>query len=105
MAVTKASALLDTRQMAMRVAAQTLFSGSRFDICAVRDLMDLAGVGRYHECEAFKILHALHCVDYARMPDELRVRIPHLVNECLRPPVAVAQAVEVAMDGVGVQAP
>jgi len=46
------------------------------------------------------MLHALHCVDYAKMSPELRERIPHLVNECLRQQDDVIAATDVALKGV-----
>lgn len=46
------------------------------------------------------MLHTLHCVDYDKMPPELREKIPHLVNECLRQQDNVIDATEVALKGV-----
>lgn len=46
------------------------------------------------------MLKALHCVDYAKMDPQLREKIPHLVNECLRQQDNVLEATDVALQGV-----
>jgi hypothetical protein len=33
--------------------------------------------------EAYRLLHTLHCMDYADMPNELKRQLPQLVNEAL----------------------
>lgn len=46
------------------------------------------------------MLHALHCVHYEKMPPQLREKIPHLVNECLRQGDNIIDATDIALNGV-----
>jgi hypothetical protein len=67
--------------------AQTLVQNllnkkQHFSICEVDTLITLIG-GSNIRGEAYKQLHALHCVSYGDMPRDLRKMIPHLINEVL----------------------
>lgn len=84
----------------MKHAIQNLFERNYFNICALDSALDL--VGARQGGDAYRMLHALHCVDYSKMDPELRARIPHLVNECLRQQSNVIEATEVALNGVAV---
>lgn len=75
------SQMPETQQLVLRTATRKLFDQRYFDICAVDSLMKL--VGTQARPQAYTQLRALHCVDYADMPPDLRERIPHLVRECL----------------------
>lgn len=47
-----------------------LQNNSYFDICAVRKSAELNGMVIPYELDTF--MHSLHCVDYNKMPTELR---------------------------------
>lgn len=80
------SQMPETQQLVLRTATRKLFDKRYFDICTVDTLMKL--IGTTAPTHAYTQLRALHCVDYADMPKDLRERIPHLVRECLAGPTA-----------------
>lgn len=80
------SQMPETQQLVLRTATRKLFDKRYFDICTVDTLMKL--IGTTAPTHAYTQLRALHCVDYADMPQDLRERIPHLVRECLAGPTA-----------------
>lgn len=82
----------------MQTAVSHLFKQTHFSICDLRNVMEIVGARK--GSEAYKLLQNLHCVDYDKMPPELRERIPHLVNECLRQQDDVIEATSVALEGV-----
>ena len=88
------SQMPDTQQMVLRTATKKLFDKSYLDICTVDTLMKL--IGTTARTPAYTQLRALHCVDYADMPTELRERIPHLVRECLAAQTA-AEAADIVL--------
>jgi hypothetical protein len=77
---------------------KSLFEKNYFDVCKLIDVMNMLHAKK--GSPAYTMLHALHCVDYASMDPELRVRIPHLVNECLSSRDDVIEATDVALKGV-----
>jgi len=82
-------------------ALDDLFHKDWFDVCNLKNVMEICNAPR--SSEAYKLLNALHCVHYSRMPADLRDRIPHLVNECLCPPEVVPGiATTIALQGVDV---
>jgi len=93
--------LPEVRRLVVTQALDHLFTASYFSICHLDPVMDILNAPRHSE--AYKLLRALHCVDYAAMRPELRERIPQLVNECLAPPAVVdCLATNVALNGVAV---
>ena len=75
------SEMPETKQLVLRAATRKLFDCRHFSICTVDSMMKL--VGTTARSAAYTQLNALHCVDFADMPKDLRERIPHLVRECL----------------------
>lgn len=92
------SSLPETKQLVVKQAVQHLFEKGYFSICQLDKAIEL--VGARQGGEAYRMLHSLHCVDYGRMDPELRARIPHLVNECLRQQDNIIDATEIALQGV-----
>ncbi len=70
--------------MVVRQALDSLFTNDFFSICTVDKILVL--VDRSRRTPAYELLSALHCVHYRDMNPELRDKIPHLVNEAMRPP-------------------
>ena len=60
--------------------------------------MDLTNMGS-RKSAAYKKLTALHCVEYADMPKELRDQIPVMINELLLGEEH-SPATKVAMQGI-----
>lgn len=94
------ASLPETRQLVVTAALNDLFTKKWFDMCNLNKVREIVNAPK--NSEAYKLLDALHCVDYDKMPPDLRERIPHLVNEVLRPTVVINAAVEVALEGVNV---
>ncbi len=87
-----------TKKLVVTAALGKLFDDSYFSICTLNNVMDVIGSRRAGE--AYTLLHALHCVHYSKMDQDLRDRIPMLVNECLRQRSNVSAATNTAMSGV-----
>lgn len=75
------SQMPETQQLVLRAATRKLFDSRHFSICTVDSMMKL--IGATERSPAYTQLSALHCVDYADMPQDLRERLPLLVRECL----------------------
>jgi hypothetical protein len=82
----------------VKQAVQHLFEKNYFSICTLDKVIEL--VGARQGGEAYRMLHALHCVDFGKMDPELRARIPHLVNECLRQQDNIIDATDIALKGI-----
>ena len=74
----------ETKRLVAKTAIDQLFSQKHFSICKLNDVLDLLGASR--NTDAHTALKALHCVDYADMPADLRSRLPFLVKEALANP-------------------
>ena len=75
-------------------ALDKLFTKKHFDVCMLDKIGKLVGVtpGQHPN---YKLLHALHCVDYADMSPAIIQELQQRVAECLRPqfqPGALAKA-------------
>lgn len=92
------SEMPETRQMVVRATLKQLFTKRYFDICAVREIVEITN-GR-KDSQAYKLLSALHCIDYKDMEQELRDRIPMLLNECLRDQQDTKEIIDVVLKGV-----
>ncbi len=84
--------------MVVTAAVKDLFDKNYFSICNLDNIIKL--VGARAGGEAYQLLKTLHCIDYSKMQQGLRDRLPLLVNECLRNASGVNAATEVALDGI-----
>jgi hypothetical protein len=84
--------------MVVATATKELFESKHFSICAVRKIAEIVGASR--KGPAWDLLDALHCIDYASMPIELRESIPLLVNEILISKKTIINQTCVALEGV-----
>ncbi len=82
-----------------QVAINKLFTDNYFSVCKLNDVMDMLGKGRRNS-KIYKQLHALHCVHYADMSEELRNQIPYMVNELFTNKPASEAATNVALNGL-----
>lgn len=62
-------------------ALNVMMASSYFCISTIDKVAKLLGVDP--KGEAYNILSPLHCIDFAKMPDELREAIPGLIEKCL----------------------
>ncbi|MEJ5030087.1 hypothetical protein [Comamonas sp. MYb69] len=69
------------KELAAMTAVNEQLRKGHWSICCIdsaAQLLDVSARG-----EAYDILRALHCVDYNKMPSELRASIPDLIKQCL----------------------
>lgn len=92
------SALTETKRLVVTTAISALLEKRHFSICQLDTCIELVGARKGGD--AYKLLNALHCVDYSKMAPDLRDSIPLLVNECLRNKENIIEATVVAMNGV-----
>ena len=71
----------DVKALAALTALNAMFAGSHFSICTLDKAAELLGVRP--EPEARTILSALHCIDWVKMPRELRDQVPGLIQQAL----------------------
>lgn len=70
------------QQAAVFTALNHMMSKEWFDICTIRDCAAILGI-QPRETEAYKLLNALHCIPFAKMPPVVRESIVPLIKECL----------------------
>ena len=92
------SQLPETKRLVVQTVMGNLFEKRYFDICIIDKVCKI--IGSRSAGKAYDMLHALHCVDYEAMSPELRERIPHLVNECLRQQEKLETVRDVALEGI-----
>lgn len=73
----------DLKQLAALTALNHMMTKGHMDICTVRNVGEILRVDPKQDQEAYAILQSLHCVDFGKMPAELREAIPDLVQRCL----------------------
>lgn len=69
------------KQLSAITALNDMMQRGHMNICTIESVAKMLGIdpkGRAHD-----ILRPLHCVDFAKMPVELRGEIPGLIKECL----------------------
>lgn len=72
----------ELKKLAALTALNNMLQQGHFSICAVDDVAKLLGLQK-PRCDAYNTLRALHCIDYAKMPKELRYAIPDLIQQVL----------------------
>lgn len=88
----------ELKLLAVSTSLKKMFAGSHFSICTLDEAIKTLGC--IADADAYRILRALHCVDWKDMPTALRNEVPALVSRCLatqwpppgifdRPPVQV----------------
>jgi len=73
--------MADPKVLIAATALNKMFRSSHFSICTLREVAEMLGI--HPEREAYKMLHPLHCVNWADMPRELRDQVPRLVEQAL----------------------
>ncbi len=71
----------DLKQMAALTALNNMLAEGHFSICTLDKVGKLLGIKPAGD--AYNILSSVHCIDYAKMPAELRDAIPDLIQQCL----------------------
>lgn len=71
----------DLKQLAAMTALNDMLGKSSFSICTIDNVAKLLDVNP--RGEAYDTLRAVHCIEYADMPPQLRDAIPDLIRQCL----------------------
>lgn len=69
------------QEMAAMTALNDMFKKGYFNICTIDNIAKMANVNP--KGRSYNILHTLHCVDFDKMPKELREEVPNMIRECL----------------------
>jgi hypothetical protein len=71
----------DLKQQIALTALNEMMSGNHFNICTIDRVGSMLGVNP--KGDAYSMLSPLHCIDWAKMPPEVREAVPSLIQECL----------------------
>lgn len=74
--------MTDLKRLTALTAINNMLAGGHFSICTIDSVAEMMGIPR-NGSEAYQTLRALHCIDYAKMPAELRNAIPGLIEQVL----------------------
>lgn len=72
------------KKQAAVVAINNMLASGHFSICVVRDVAEI--LEGDIKCEEYTILRTLHCVDYDKMPPDVKKAIPQLIMACMKRP-------------------
>jgi hypothetical protein len=72
----------ELKQLSALTALNNMMRGSYFSICTIDSVGRLLGI-EPRGSDAYNVLHTLHCIDWGKMPPQLREAVPGLINECL----------------------
>lgn len=73
--------MADLKKQIAITALNDMMSRGHFSICTIDSVAELLGVNA--KGEAYTMLRALHCVDWAKMPQDVRAAVPDLIRDCL----------------------
>jgi hypothetical protein len=71
----------DIKALAALTALNEMFAGGHFSISTIDKVAQLLGV--HPDRDAYITLSALHCIDWNKMPRELRYSVPLLIQQAL----------------------
>lgn len=72
----------DLKKATILTALNHMVKQGSFSICTIDKCAEILGV-QVRGSESYNILSALHCINYAEMPPEVRRAIPQLIKDCL----------------------
>lgn len=72
---------IDLKQLAAVTALNAMMAGARFNICAIDNIATMLAINA--KGDAYDLLCTLHCIEWGKMPIELREAVPGLIKECL----------------------
>ena len=75
----QASQNVDLKMSIALTAVAKMLKSRYFDVCTVDKVCKLIGANA--NGAAYDMLHTLHCIDYADMPQQVREGIPALMRE------------------------
>lgn len=71
----------DLKDKIAMAALNNMLAGSHFSICTIDTIGEMLGVSV--KGEAYAMLRSLHCMDWGKMPAEIKEAVPGLIQECL----------------------
>lgn len=71
----------DLKEVAAATALNVMMERGWLSICTIDQVAKL--LGRNPRGDAYDVLHTLHCVNFDKMPRDLRDQIPSLIQQCL----------------------
>jgi hypothetical protein len=73
--------MTDIKQLAAITALNNMMSKGHFSICTIDSIASMLDLNPKND--SYRILHTLHCINFADMPKEIRDAVPGLIQECL----------------------
>jgi hypothetical protein len=73
--------MTDLKQLAAITALNEMMAGSHFNVCTIDRIGKMLDINP--KGEAYEVLHTLHCINWEKMPKQLREAVPGLIKECL----------------------
>jgi hypothetical protein len=74
--------IADLNRLAAETMLNEMLKRSSISICKIDEIIQLVP-GASKACPEYRILHALHCVELAGVPRELRESVPDLIRAVL----------------------
>ena len=72
----------DLKHATVLAALNDMVRRGHFNVCTLDRCADILGL-QLKGSEQYKLLSALHCVDFAAMPPNVRTALPGWIRECL----------------------
>jgi hypothetical protein len=70
-----------TKSLVIKTALAEMLKKGHFDVCTIRNIGEMTGI--VPDRDAMTQLTLLHCMDYSRMPAELRKELPNIIHRAL----------------------
>lgn len=71
----------DLKMLAALTSLNDMMAKGYLNICTINTIAEMLGINP--KGDAHRTLHPLHCVNFEKMPAQLRQAIPGLIRECL----------------------
>jgi hypothetical protein len=72
----------DLKHATVLTALNDMVRRGHFNVCTLDRCADILGL-QLKGSEPYKLLGALHCVDFASMPPDVRKAVPEWIRQCL----------------------
>jgi hypothetical protein len=91
----------ELERLAVQTAMKKLLSSTYFDITALRNCLEIAGV--IPDGKTMRALNVLHCVHYADMPKELLEQLPETIVSLFKGVVFDTDRLNIVLAGSGLK--
>ena len=72
----------DLKRATVLAALNDMVKRGHFNVCTLDKCAEILGI-QLKGSEPYKLLSALHCVDFAGMPPNVRKAVPEWIRQCL----------------------